>query len=194
VYYYGPDSFICVQGRVQFLGQHYFTLPVEQTPISVCMDGEYGYVICSDNHIRKFHLGSGYTICKWLVPNNRPFHHQMAVINGKIYYCNVNGDDIIIFGTNKESVIKKSIMSLGRVEKPCYIADNTKHQEETVIISGASGVAKFPVIYGFSEPKWFTRIEHVRGVCVDGRGLIYVAKCQPSMIRMLSQQTGEKPE
>jgi len=85
-------------------------------------------------------------------------------------------------------------MSLEILEKPCYITDNTKHQEGTVIVSGASGVGKFPIRHGFSQPAWFQRTEYARGICVDDKGLIYLAKCQPSMICMLSQRTGKWPK
>ena len=166
-----------------------FLCPIEQPSISVCTDDDYGYEISGDNHIRKFDLPNGRTIHKWSIPMNAPIHHQMTVINGKIYYCNVNNNEIIVFPTSAKSV--NSIMSLGTLEKPAYIADNTKHKEETVIISGALGVGRFPIRHGFSDPEWLTRIEHPRGVCADQNGLIYVAKCQPSAILMLSQQTGK---
>jgi len=169
----------------------YMAITLEHPAISVCTDGEYGYSISEDNYIRKFQLSNGKTIGKWPVPANSPYHHQMAVINGKIYYCNVNNNEIIILSTCKESGTKESVMSLGMLEKPCYITDNTEHQEETVIISGASGVGKFPIKIGFSQREWLTRIEHARGVCVDGRGLVYVAKCQPSIMFLLSQNTGK---
>jgi len=171
-------------------GRH-LTLNMKQAPISVCMDLEYGYVISQDNCIRKFDLSDGKTIGEWPVPMNQPFHHQMAVINGKIYYCNVNNNEIIILPTSEEYGHKES-MVLGDVERPAYIADNMKHQKGTVIVSGASGVGKFPIMHGFSNPKWFTRVENARGVCVDDMGLIYVAKCSPSMICMLSQRTGRQ--
>jgi len=164
---------------------------MNQFPVSVCMDDEYGYAISGDNSIRKFHLSNGKTVHKWPVPMNAPIHHQMAVIDRKIYYCNVNNNEIIIFPTTIESAPKQSIMSLGRLEKPTYIADNTKHKEETVIISGASGVGKFPIRHGFSDPEWFTDSSCAKGICVDGRGMIYVARCQPPVIDLLSQQTGE---
>ena len=190
--YYDHHSCLTIQKeQVQIRGSHLYTFPVEQVPISLCMDGEYGYAISKDSYIRKFNLGSGETIHKWPVPNNSPYHHQMAVINGKIYYCNVNNNEIIIFPASKESTLEESRMSLEILEKPCYITANTKHQEGTVIVSGPSGVAKFPIIHGISEPKWFSRAEHARGICVDSRGLIYVAKCQPSMICMLCPRTGK---
>jgi len=192
VYSHRSGPLITVQGKqVQLRGSHPFTFSVEQAPISVCMDGEYGYAVSKDNYIRKFNVGSGETIHKWPVPNNSPYHHQMTVIDGKIYYCNVNTNEIIIFPTSNESTLEESRMSLEILEKPCYIADNTKHHEETVIVSGASGVGKFPIAHGFSHPEWFTRVEHAKGICVDDGGLIYVAKCQPTMICMLSQQTGK---
>ena len=165
-------------------------IDIGQTPMSVCMDDEYGYALFKDGYIRKFDLSYGKILHKWPVPMNAPIQHQMTVIDGNIYYCNVNNSEIIIFPACKESSQMESIMSLGTLEKPAYISDNTKHQEETVIISGASGVGKFPVRHGFSQPEWFTTIKHARGICVDGRGLVYVAKCEPSAIYLLSQQTG----
>jgi len=194
VYYCGAESLIKVQSTQVELQQGYrivnYSYPTWRVPISVCMDDEFGYSISKDNLIRKFELSTGKTIRRWPVPSNAPFHHQMAVINGKIYYCNVNSNEIIIFSTCKESSMKESIMTLGMLEKPCYIADNTEHQKETVIVSGPSGVGKFPIKIGFSQREWLARIEHARGICLDGRGLVYVAKCQPSMIYMLSQHRG----
>ena len=162
----------------------------ERVSISGCSDGEYGYVISEDNFVRKFELSNGITLGEWPVPANSPYHHQMTVINGKIYYCNVTNNEIIIFSACKESATKASIMSLGMLERPAYIVDNTKHQKETVIISGASGVGKFPIIHGISEPEWFTPIEHARGTCLDFRGMIYMGTSPPSAICMLAQGTG----
>ena len=141
------DSMICVcESEVQLRssGRHWSLPSMDCVPISVCMDGEYGYAISDDSCISKFDLGTGKTVHTWPVPTNAYFHQQMAVINGKIYYCNVNNNEIIIFPTSMESAPEQSIMSLGTLEKPTYIADNTKHKEETVIISGASGVGNSP--------------------------------------------------
>jgi len=166
------------------------TCSPDGVPISVCMDGEYGYAIFRDNYIRKFNLVSGETIHSWAVPMNAPIHHQIAVISGRIYYCNVNNNEIIIFPTSEESALKVSVMSLGDVEKPAFIADNTKHHKETIIVGGAAGLGKYPIRHGFCEPKWFTRVEHARGICVDDRGLIYVARHNVPEITFHSQKTG----
>jgi len=153
-------------------------------------DGDYYYTILKQNFISKFDMATHEIKHKWPVPMNAPFRHHMAVINGKIYYCNVNNNEVIIFPTSKESS-RKEFISLGRLEKPIYIIDNTPYQDGTVIIAGPSGVGKFPIIHGYSEPNWLTRIEHARGISVDSKGLIYVARCQPSAIYLLSQQTGK---
>ena len=164
---------------------------LEQPPISVCMDEKFGYAICNDNFIRKFDLGTARTIHKWPIPINAPFHHQMVVINEKVYYCNVKKNEIIIFSSTKESPLKESIMSLRALDKPAYIADNTKHEKETVIIAGSSSVGKFPIMRGYCQATWCITVENARGISVDARGLIYVAKCHPSEIYLLSQKRGK---
>jgi len=49
-----------------------------------------------------------------------------------------------------------------------------KYDSNNLIISGASGIGKFPVQEN-SAPEWVTDITAPRGVCVDHTGLIYAA-------------------
>lgn len=167
--------------------------PLRQYPISVCMDANFGYAISNDRHVRKFDLSTGETVDKWGGLDECKRHQQLTLVDGSICYCDPGNDQIVTIDLSDECAQPIQKMALQNFRMPVFIANNTKHDKKTLIVSGLSGIGKFPQCAGTSAPIWMRKIDRARGICVDDRGLIYAAKVRPSAICALSQKTGKSP-
>jgi len=145
------------------------------------------YVITSKDRIIAFDPKTKKQIGHWRSPNYGSCHGQLVAKNDLIYLVDPKNNALLIYDTNGNQKSQK--LELKGIQWPTFLAVPNR---SSVIISGSDRVGKFSSKQSGALPHWIKDIKGAAGICVDGKGRLFVGVNKKRTVFVLGAETGKQ--